>query len=201
MKRATWFIAGFLIACFALGAPAASALSLPAPAVRFYALTPTPISVSDTPTPDQPTPYPTMQPVSNPITAIGELGWQGQVQCWNCAPFTAMVHLSHYDPMSGPDNCWDYDETMRYCYSPTKPGLHWKGFWGIGAACPPEWPYGTWVVIPSAGAYICIDRGGAITCDPDTNVCNVDILGPGGAPWDGGTYQATLWVPLDPPRQ
>ncbi len=197
MSRMAWFITGVLLAAMAVAAAPAVAGSLPAPALRVYQLTPAPDGWVPTPT----TPAPVrLTPAANPVTAVGELGWPGEVQCWNCAPFTAQVHLSHYDPMSGPESCWDYDQEQRYCYSPTKPGLAWKGLWGIAAACPPEWPYGTWVVVPEAGAYICLDRGGLITCDPDTQVCNVDVLGPGGAAWDGRIYTATLWVPLDPPR-
>lgn len=141
------------------------------------------------------------------------LGWTGEIQCYNCAPFSATVKLSHYDPLKGPINCFDYED--NYCYSPTASGIHWKALYGIGAACPPQWPFGTWVNIPGIGAFICFDRGGAILCNDVTiramapdggmlerkqQVCNVDILGPGGAYWDGGIFEATLWVPLNPPR-
>lgn len=141
------------------------------------------------------------------------LGWTGEIQCYNCAPFSATVKLSHYDPLKGPINCFDYED--GYCYSPTASGIHWKAVYGIGAACPPEWPFGTWVNIPGVGAFICFDRGEAIKCNElsiqgltpsgelterKETVCNVDILGPGGGAWDGGIYDVTLWVPLNPLR-
>ncbi len=196
MTRLLWFVLGLACCAVALSpAPLAVAMpALPAPRERISAL----------PMPAEPAPEirqtaATMQPAGNPVTAVGMLGLANVVQCWNCAPFEQRVHLSHYDPMSGAINCWDYDEEQNYCYSPTKPGIEWKGLWGIGAACPMEWPYGTWVVVPEVGAFICLDRGGSIVCDKD-GICNVDILGPSG-PWDGSIVTATLWVPLDPPRE
>lgn len=136
---------------------------------------------------------------SGQVRALGglALGWAGQIQCYNCAPFSAKAHLTNYDPMSGPINCWDFQD--GYCYSPMASGVHWKSFYGLGAACPIEWPYGTWVEIPEVGVFICLDRGGAVVCN-DQGVCNVDIMGPGGASWNGQDYDVTLWVPLNPPR-
>jgi hypothetical protein len=129
------------------------------------------------------------------------LGWTGEVQCWNCAPFSAHVKLSNYNPPEGPNNCWDYDMATHYCYSPTLIGVPWKSVWGFGAACPPEWRVGTWIQIDGVGTFICFDRGSAIVCDAHTKTCNVDILGPGGAKWNQQEYDVTLWVPLDPPRE
>ena len=99
-----------------------------------------------------------------------------------------------YDPEYPKLNCFDYHD--GYCWSPTASGIPWKAVWGIAAACPLDWPYGTWVDIDLVGRFICLDRGGEIKCNE--GVCNVDILGPGGAPWVGGEFDATLWVPLDP---
>lgn len=135
---------------------------------------------------------------ANADTAVGSLGL-GSVECWNCAPFKVKVKLSHYDPMSGEINCWDYDKERKYCYSPTKPGIHWKGLWGFGAACPFEWPYGTWVSVPQVGNFICFDRGGEIKCAD--GICNVDILTNKSGWWDGKVFDVTIWVPLDPPRK
>jgi hypothetical protein len=190
------------------------------PAIRAQA------QVTDTPTPEPtetaaptrtkpahtPTITPTMitmvtvtgtpQPFPTQISISGGLkfGLTGEVQCWNCAPFAAKVHLSNYDPMAGPINCWDYDKDKQYCYSPTKLGIAWKAVWGFGAACPKEWKMGTWIQIPNVGTFICFDRGSSIVCDPQSMVCNVDILGPSG-PWNGSDVDVTLWVPLDPPRE
>ncbi len=201
MTRALWFILGLLACSMALApAPAAVAMpALPAPRVRVSPLRADPAVQAVRPEPPAPSVRP--QPALNPSTAIGPLGWAGQVQCWNCAPFIATARVTHYDPMLGDINCWDWGEKESYCYSPTFIGVHWKSVYGIAAACPPEWKIGTWVVLPNEqGAYICLDRGDQVKCD-ENGICAVDILGPGGAAWDGQTMPVTLWVPLDPPRE
>lgn len=200
MSRVLWFFLGLAAMALALSpAPAAVAMpSLPAPRVHVSPLRdlPAPLAVN----PDPPAPTVRPLPALNPSTATGPLGWAGQVQCWNCAPFTATARVTHYDPMLGDINCWDWSEAEQYCYSPTYTGIHWKAVYGIAAACPPEWKIGTWVVLPNdQGAYICLDRGDQVLCSED-GTCAVDILGPGGAAWDGQTMPVTLWVPLDPPR-
>jgi 3D (Asp-Asp-Asp) domain-containing protein len=125
-------------------------------------------------------------------------GLIGQLQCWNCAPFSQRIKLSSYNPMNyDPEypqmNCYDYHD--GYCWSPTASGIPWKSAWGFGAACPPDWPYGTWVEIETVGTFICLDRGNEIKCKD--GICNVDLLGPGGS-WNGLEFDATLWVPLSP---
>lgn len=193
MTRLLYIALGLFLGWIVFGASLANAApNLPAPSLRVYEL------------PQAKEAEPTAQPVRplpaiNPSTVVGLLGLTNQVECWNCAPFEQQIKVSHYNPMAGPINCWDYDPKNSYCYSPTQPGIRWKGLWGLGAACPVDWPFGTWVVIPQVGAFICLDRGGSIVCDPETKICNVDILGPTG-PWDGTIVKATLWVPLDPPR-
>ncbi len=177
----------------------------PARVVEALAFTETPVT---TPTPTTPEPtqtaIPTFTPEPTPtgiVSASGQtFGLPGEVQCWNCTPFSVVVSVTNYDPMEGPINCFDYDEEKDYCYSPTSSLIHWKAVWGFGAACPMEWPIGTWVEIPNVGYFICFDRGGSIQCDPDTKVCAVDLLGPGDAWWNGETMPATIWVPLNPPR-
>jgi hypothetical protein len=174
--------------------PTVAAGQAPDPTVTLW---PTPTLLTMQALPPQPFPVST-QPV--PVVAGMTFGWTGHIECWNCAPFSAHAKLSNYNPMEGPNNCWDYDMHMHYCYSPTKMDVPWKAIWGFGAACPPEWPYGTWVEIPEVGTFICFDRGSSIKCDPKTKTCNVDILGPGGASWNQKEFDVTLWVPLDPPR-
>jgi len=207
MNRVPWYLLG-VITCALLLRPAPPAVAmrdLPAPRVAVSPLRASP-KVPSPPVETQhlaslPGAVATMQPAENPSTAVGPLGWPGRVECWNCAPFQAQARLTHYDPMLGDINCWDWSEEQTYCYSPVFIGVHWKAVWGIAAACPPEWKIGTWVVLPDAqGAYICLDRGDQVLCNPESGVCAVDILGPGGAPWDGQTMAVTLWVPLDPPR-
>ncbi len=185
--------AAFMAALLA-ARPAVAQPALPAPREHTQQL-PAPREAEPTPLPAGPS---RPQPAQNPDTAVGRLGLAGQVQCWNCAPFTARARLTHYDPMRGKINCWDWSESEKYCYSPTIWGIHWKSLWGFTAACAPEWKLGTWIAIPQVGAFICADRGNEVLCAD--GVCNVDILGPSG-PWDGKTVDVTLWVPLDPPRK
>lgn len=156
-----------------------------------YTPPPTP---TQAPTPT-PTPAPTMAPTSAKAAGGLQFGLPGQIQCYNCAPFSVKVHLTNYDPMAGEINCYDYHD--GYCWSPTASGIHWKAVWGFSAACPPQWPYGTWVDIPTVGAFVCLDRGGAVLYNPATGAYAVDILGPPG-PWVLGTFDATIWVPLNP---
>lgn len=113
-------------------------------------------------------------------------------ECWNCTPFTAKVKLSHYEPMRGDVNCWQFED--GYCKSYTFSGVPWESAWGFGAACPVEYPIGTWVMVEGVGSFVCLDRGGSVVCDKETGICNVDILGPGGW-WDQGIFEVTLWVP------
>jgi 3D (Asp-Asp-Asp) domain-containing protein len=124
----------------------------------------------------------------------------GSAQCLDCTPLAARVKLSHYNPTvynpAYPQlNCWEFSEEHNYCLSPTWIGVPWESGWGLFAACPAAWGVGTWVDIPEVGVYICMDHGGDITCDNSTGVCKVDLLGPGGAAWDGLEYDVTLWVP------
>lgn len=135
------------------------------------------------------------------LTAAGGLavGWPGQVQCWNCSPFSVRVKLSSYNPQNfDPEyprlNCWEFSEKFDYCLSPTWIGVPWDAVWGIGAACAGDWAIGSWVEIPEVGSFICFDHGEGISCD-EKGLCRVDLLGPGGADWDGKEFDATLWVP------
>lgn len=134
------------------------------------------------------------------IDAHGKaVGLQGQIGCYDCSPFKARVRLSNYDPNKGGSNCWDFSDKFQWCMSDMRSGLPWESFYGLAAACPFDWPYGTWVEIPGVGSFICLDRGGSIICDYESGICNVDILAPyvpGGL--NGAVIDVTLWVPLKP---
>lgn len=196
ISRVASFAAGvlFCLSLLWLVQPVTARTDLPAPQMH---ITPMPSAEpTDLPAPVDP---PSMTPALNPITAVGQLGLTAQVQCWNCVPFSVKVKLSHYDPTLGEDNCWDYDENVNYCYSPTQPGIHWKGVWGFAAACPVEWPFGTWVVVEDVGSFVCLDRGGRIVCE--NGLCRVDVLTGQAAWWDQKEFTATIWVPMDPERK
>jgi len=201
VSHAAALLAGVLLAVIiAFVAKPATAMEQPLDVSTFTptaTMTPKP---SETARPTA-THTPTITPT--PMGEIPALGLSGEVRCWNCAPFQVRVHLTNYDPMSGDINCFDFDEEKQYCYSPTSSLIHWKSLWGFGAACPMEWPLGTWVQIEGIGAFLCMDRGDLVYCQGPTGnpLCNVDIMGPGGHWWNGGDFIATLWVPLDPPRK
>lgn len=144
-------------------------------------------------------------PISATPTAIpvhqvdgGVLGWPGEVKCYNCVPIKKHIQIHHYDPNQGDFNCYTFDPELNWCMSPTSSGLNWQAVYGIAAACPIEWGFGPWIEIPTVGNFICLDHGDLIYCNPDGGLCTIDILGPGGAAWDGKYFDATLWVPVRP---
>lgn len=196
MSKILWFIAGAVVAMGLVyaSAPVAARGDMPAPLVHITPM-PMPTEEPETPTPQ---PWPTMPPVMNPLTGSGQLGLTSQVRCYDCVPSTVRVKLSNYEPLTGPDSCWDYEESNGYCYSPTFPGVVWQGVWGLTAACPFEWRLGTWVEIPGVLTVICMDRGGRINCED--GICRVDVLGPGGAYWNQQEYDAIIWAPVEPER-
>lgn len=172
----------------------------PSPTATPTPTTPPTITPSLTRTPTAP---PDIRLTPTAIVAAGGLtfGWPGEIQCWNCSPFNAHIRLTHYNPQKGEINCWDWSDEFDYCMSPTFIGVPWEAVWGFGAACPVEWPIGTWIDIEGVGAFICFDRGDQVTCDHETGICAVDLLGPGGAEWDGQEFEdVVLWVPLKPRR-
>lgn len=128
------------------------------------------------------------------VHASGFFG-ASDIQCVNCAPLPVQVQVSTYDPRAGEINCWDYRD--GYCWSPTWFGLPWEVAWGWSAACPVEWPVGSWLEIPDLGTFVCLDHGEAIVCkqDPAGRTCLVDLL-TAPTPLNGRRVTATLWVPL-----
>lgn len=194
------FLAGFILAL--LGAVLLKPARAESMSVSMVSISPSPMpSATAFPT-HTPTQVPSSTPTSTPqpLTAAGGsvFGWAGEVQCHNCSPFTAKVRVTHYNPTKGKINCWKWSKEFEYCMSNTFSGIPWESTWGFGAACPFEWPIGTWLDIPGVGSYICFDRGDMVTCDQQTGICAVDLLGPGGAAWDGKQFDVTLWVPLKP---
>lgn len=155
-----------------------------------------------TPTPgNEPTMASTLAPTATIIPAhianSTVLGWGAEVACINCVPVKKHVQVHHYDPRAGKFNCFTWNETLNWCMSPTSSGIDWQAVWGIAAACPQEWGIGPWIELPF-GNFICLDHGDMIFCEPDGSLCTIDILGPGGAAWDGHEFDATLWIPVKP---
>lgn len=116
-----------------------------------------------------PTPSPLPVPQATPIYPIRSM--------WPYAS-DVPVQLSNYWPPNGGPNCfmwWD-----GWCQSPTGSGLPWElavGLGGQAAACPPEWPLFSLVLLKDLNrVLICLDRGGAIRCE--NGLCRVDVLSP-----------------------
>jgi hypothetical protein len=70
------------------------------------------------------------------------------------------VRLSHYWPPLGGPNCFRF--VAGQCLSPTASGEPWQDWIGTGAACVPEWPFGTTLTLPGGETFTCVDRGGKI---------------------------------------
>lgn len=69
------------------------------------------------------------------------------------------VRYSHYwPPLLGP-NC--SRAVGGVCVARMASGLRWQDWVGRAVACPPEWPFGTRVVLDGA-EWTCQDRGGKI---------------------------------------
>lgn len=190
--------------------PTAEVTMTPAPTAE------TPIAAAtQTPT-AAPSPTPGLPFIAAPVdVAPGiTLGLDGEISCWNCAPFQPAINgepveikLSYYTPWAGDGySCWDWNEELNYCMSETATGLSWEAFYGFSAACPPDWPFGTWVAIEDVGAFICMDRGWEIVCHEGSTEemarrekphCHMDILGKA-LKLNQKHLKGTLWVSLNP---
>lgn len=76
-----------------------------------------------------------------------------------------MVHVSHYWPASGGVNCSLF--VNNQCLSRMANGQPWQEWIGRAAACPPEWSFGTIIILPGGEQFKCLDRGSAIRYDND----------------------------------
>ncbi len=150
----------------------------------------------------EPSPTVTLQPTIIPFTQTPELGvlplpeviqknYQSPADfCFNCTVYQVPVRFTSYRPWEGGINCFTFQD--GYCESPMSSELRWENFVGIAAACPPEWPLGTWVEAPGIGAWVCLDRGGAVLCVD--GVCVVDVLAESIGDLDGQTINATVYI-------
>lgn len=75
------------------------------------------------------------------------------------------VRVSHYWPPLGGPNCSRF--VGGQCVSATASGEPWPAWVGRGAACVPEWPFGTTFTLPGGETFTCVDRGGAIRTGAD----------------------------------
>jgi hypothetical protein len=74
--------------------------------------------------------------------------------------YVEYVHVSHYTPWTGGPNCSFF--VNGSCMSHTASGQAWQDWVDRGAACIPEWPFGTRFRLPDGRVFTCVDRGGAI---------------------------------------
>jgi hypothetical protein len=110
--------------------------------------------------------------------------------CFNCTVYDIPVRFTHYRPWEGGINCFTFLD--GYCESAMSSELRWENFIGLAAACPPEWPLGSWVEAPGIGSWVCLDRGGMVVCQD--GVCVVDILARGIDELDGQIINAKVYI-------
>lgn len=82
------------------------------------------------------------------------------------------VRVSYYQPWLGGTNCSDFENGI--CISKTASGEPWQDWMEYGAACPPEWDFGTRFTLPDDSTWACIDRGGQIQIQD--GIAWVDLL-------------------------
>lgn len=83
------------------------------------------------------------------------------------------ARISHYWPPLGGVNCARFSNGQ--CWSATASGAPWQDWVDRGAACVPEWPFGTVVVLPGGERFTCVDRGGKVVTNAD-GVPWIDLL-------------------------
>lgn len=54
-------------------------------------------------------------------------------------------------------------------------GMRWEDYVERAIACPPEFPFGTKIIVDGK-EWICLDRGGKITFDANANAYWIDFL-------------------------
>lgn len=69
------------------------------------------------------------------------------------------IRFSRYDPALGGTNCFQFVNGV--CVSTMANGEPWAPWMEKACACPPEWPFGTQVILDGK-VWICKDRGSAI---------------------------------------
>ena len=122
----------------------------------FLVLITSPVSVGQS----LPTPIPTMAVHSVELPSE-------QVEAPNPsierAGYVETVRVSYYQPWLGGPNCSRF--VGGQCISRMASGLPWQDYVGRAVACPPEWNFGTLVILPGGETFECLDRGGKIKYD------------------------------------
>jgi hypothetical protein len=72
------------------------------------------------------------------------------------------IKYSWYNPELGGTNCSVFMDGI--CVSKMASGKPWAFYMDKAAACPPEWDFGTKIILDGR-EYECLDRGGAIKYD------------------------------------
>ncbi|MGH2544549.1 MAG: hypothetical protein ACRDIB_17290 [Ardenticatenaceae bacterium] len=76
-----------------------------------------------------------------------------------------LARLSHYWPPLGGPNCARF--IAGKCASRMASGERWEDWIGRAAACPPEVPFWTTVILPGGERFVCLDRGSRIITEAD----------------------------------
>jgi hypothetical protein len=92
------------------------------------------------------------------------------------------IRASRYWPPLGGVNCGNFVD--GHCISHMASGKHWEEYVGVAIACPPQWEFGTELVVHGK-TWICYDRGGAIQMED--GIGWVDFLSET-SPFDGYRY-------------
>lgn len=92
------------------------------------------------------------------------------------SPNLTKIRYSHYWPPLGGTNCARFvdGECVSHCAN----GQPWQGWVDKGCACPPEWEFGTKVILRGE-EWTCVDRGGKVKYV--NGIPWVDFLTPYGA--------------------
>lgn len=133
------------------------------------------------------TPSATSSPTSSPTSIPGPTPTPIKI--------TGFVKFSSYWPPLGGVNC--AYEVNGECMSRMASLLPWQHWVRKAAACPPEWPFGTLVVIDDR-PWVCLDRGGWIRYDPRSGIPWIDLLTDENLGYNyGQAIPATIIFPLN----
>ncbi|MFC1936775.1 hypothetical protein ACFLYP_03820 [Chloroflexota bacterium] len=156
--------------------------------------TPAPTAIPTT----TPTPVPAVEQI--PLYSPGQQ--TGAQNCPFCTAYRVKIRFTNYWPLYGridPEqanlNCYDWNEETQWCDSPTFSGIPWETAIGWGAACPFDWPIGTWIQVPNYGAVQCVDRGSMVCIQTqEGTLCEVDILAEEIGAINGQILEALVYI-------
>ena len=112
------------------------------------------LALASSPSPVAPTTTPIMPSTVAVPTSIVPVPTAGHLET---------VRVSYYQPWRGGPNCSHF--VGGECVSRMASGKPWQDYIGRAAACPPEWRFGTLIILPGGEQFECLDRGSRIRYD------------------------------------